>query len=144
MTKSIKKWFTLIEMLIVIVIIGILAWVLIPKIGWAREKANDVAVKANVRSLAQWVLQMQLAWTWTPADFNALNTADNATKYNFNYVDNKDNTYTYGKASDSNKFIICGKLSSAEWGWNSAADAASDYNGSFTETWAGEFYCYQG
>ena len=47
-----KRWFTLIEMLIVIVIIGILAWALIPRIGSARDKANDTAREANVRSLA--------------------------------------------------------------------------------------------
>ncbi len=47
-----KRWFTLIEMLIVIVIIGILAWALIPRIWSARDKANDTAREANVRSLA--------------------------------------------------------------------------------------------
>ena len=47
-----KRWFTLIEMLIVIVIIGILAWALIPRVWSARDKANDTAREANVRSLA--------------------------------------------------------------------------------------------
>lgn len=44
-----KKWFTLIEMLIVIVIIGILAAYLIPRISWAQGKARDVARKADLR-----------------------------------------------------------------------------------------------
>lgn len=46
-----KRWFTLIEMLIVIVIIGILAGALIPRIWNARDKANDVAIQANVNAL---------------------------------------------------------------------------------------------
>ena len=39
-------------MLIVIVIIGILAGALIPRIGNARDKANDVSIQANVNALA--------------------------------------------------------------------------------------------
>ena len=38
-------------MLIVIVIIGILAWALIPRIWNARDKANDVAREANVNAI---------------------------------------------------------------------------------------------
>ena len=47
-------------MLIVIVIIGILAWALIPRIGTARDKANDTAREANVRSLATAMVQYGL------------------------------------------------------------------------------------
>ena len=61
-----KKWFTLIEMLIVIVIIGILAWALIPRIGTARDKAYDVAREANVRSLAVAMAQYWLDHNWYP------------------------------------------------------------------------------
>lgn len=128
-------------MLIVIVIIGILAWVLIPKIGWAREKANDVAIKANVRSFAQWVLQIQLAGDTIPSDFTGLNTPGNATTYNFNYV--ADGAETYSFKASGNKFLVCGKLSSAEAGWNSSADASS-YTGSREEGTSWEYYCYQG
>lgn len=52
-----KRWFTLIEMLIVIVIIGILAGALIPRIWNARDKANDVAREANVKSIATAISQ---------------------------------------------------------------------------------------
>lgn len=118
--KKTLKWFTLIEMLIVIVIIGILAAVLIPKIGWAREKANDVAVKANVRSFAQWVLQMQLANNTAYESYDEiadLNTPSNAEQFNFNYVSAEDiDKYTYTYNSTAGKFLICGKVSA---GWNS-------------------------
>lgn len=55
-----KKWFTLIEMLIVIVIIWVLASALIPRLGSARGKANDVARKADLQQVATAVISYQI------------------------------------------------------------------------------------
>ncbi len=47
-----KKGFTLIELLIVIVIIGILAAIAIPKFANTKEKAYLAAMKSDLRNLA--------------------------------------------------------------------------------------------
>jgi type II secretion system protein G len=68
-----KKWFTLIEMLIVIVIIGILAAAIIPRLNSARGRANDVARKADLNQVATALITYQLDTggfpaTWTTID----------------------------------------------------------------------------
>ncbi|MEO8193838.1 MAG: prepilin-type N-terminal cleavage/methylation domain-containing protein [Gemmatimonadales bacterium] len=52
MIRNNKKGFTLIELLIVVVIIGILAAIAIPKFANTKEKAYVASMKADLRNLA--------------------------------------------------------------------------------------------
>ena len=54
--KKLLKWFTLVEILIVIVIIGILIWALVPRMQSAQWRARDVARKNDLAQLQAAIL----------------------------------------------------------------------------------------
>ena len=54
--KKLLKWFTLVEILIVIVIIGILIWALVPRMSAAQGRARDVARKNDLSNLQAAIL----------------------------------------------------------------------------------------
>jgi prepilin-type N-terminal cleavage/methylation domain-containing protein len=135
-----KRWFTLIEMLIVIVIIGILAWALIPRIGSARDKANDTAREANVRSLATAMVSYGMDHNWYPkegTDITATGTVFKVghTTYvlddtwtwlsaysiptnNFDWQPVSTDKYYYRQVENSNHFVIYAVLSAwTGWEW---------------------------
>ena len=76
--SSNKKGFTLIELLIVVVIIGILAAIAIPKFANTKDKAYVAAMKSDLRNLATY--EEQYAADNNGSYFSG--TADNATPLN--------------------------------------------------------------
>lgn len=50
--RNFLRWFTLVEMLIVIVIIGILVAALVPRFSGAQSKARDIARKSNLAQIS--------------------------------------------------------------------------------------------
>jgi prepilin-type N-terminal cleavage/methylation domain-containing protein len=92
MRLTAKKGFTLIELLIVVVIIGILAAIAIPKFATTKEKAYVASMKTDLRNLA----------TAEEAYFSSYNTYFSGTASNVagtvtpldNYVPSTGNTIT--------------------------------------------------
>ena len=75
--RKIFRAFTLIEMLIVIVIIGLLARAIIPRLTSARARANDTARKADLRQIATALTMYQMDKSNYP-DGNAVSWETNS------------------------------------------------------------------
>lgn len=60
MIQKIKKWFTMIELLVVITIIGLLITTLIPQVWNSQEKSRDISQKAHIIELASALMAYKL------------------------------------------------------------------------------------
>ena len=69
--KYSKKAFTLVEMLIVVIIIGILASALLPKLKGAQQRARDTARKANLSQIST-ALEMYQNDEWVYPSWSCL------------------------------------------------------------------------
>jgi type IV pilus assembly protein PilA len=89
--RRVRKGFTLIELLIVVVIIGILAAIAIPKFANTKEKAYIASMKSDLRNL----ITAQEAYFSDNNSMYAASTANLGT----NYKPSNGNTVTISNAS---------------------------------------------
>lgn len=110
--NQIKRWFTLIEMLIVIVIIGILAAVLIPRMVGAQAKARNTSRMVAVQQISNALIRYQGdEWAYTPL------SALVPTYLKSLPIDPQNLPFVYTLATDKLSFVLCANL---EPEWNNA------------------------
>lgn len=71
-----RKGFTLIEMLIVIVVIGILAMIIIPRLAGAARKGREAALRADLKGLRDAIEQFEGNTAAYPPDLRDILAAD--------------------------------------------------------------------
>lgn len=98
-----QKGFTILEILVVIVIIGILAAIALPKFAGVREDANVAVTKSNLKSIQTAVERYQLD-TGTYPDGLAILIAEGYVKKKSCLIPNTTDVYQYGMSASD--FIV--------------------------------------
>ena len=153
-----SKGFTIVELLIVIVIIGILAAITIVAFNGVQGRANDSAIKSDLASIAKQIETIKALSptssypTTTELVSNKLSASKNAyekSRNNLYYCRTTDNmNYAFGAVSISGKnfFLVNGKVTESTNVWGSTTcdqltsfgattGAGSGYDNP-TNTWA--------
>ncbi|HOB22980.1 MAG TPA: type II secretion system protein [Bacillota bacterium] len=86
--------FTLVELLVVVVVIGILAAIVIPRLSGAKEAANRASCQSNLRLLQTGLAQYYAQHDDYPDELSALDVNEKAKSCP------SGGTYTYAKAGD--------------------------------------------
>lgn len=86
--------FTLVELLVVVVVIGILAAIVIPRFSGAKEAANRASCQSNLRLLQTGLAQYYAQHDDYPDELSALDVNEKAKSCP------SGGTYTYAKADD--------------------------------------------
>lgn len=129
---SMKKWFTLLEVLIVIVILGLLAIALVPKMSGFQARARDVARKSDMQQISQALATYKASngiYLSSPQlvpisnILTPLVTWNIITKLPQDPYNNINHPYQYASATDDNQMYILATLN--EWWWVNANYAQS-------------------
>lgn len=78
--KKNRKGFTLIELVVVIVILGILVAILVPSVGNAKQKAQEVAFDMTRRKLHEAAIMFTIDYPNTPAKWASHTAGHQANK----------------------------------------------------------------